>query len=180
MAAFLILTAMAAVLFFRPAPRHNVFELNAGQKLTGTVPEKEPFNDAQTAINWASRKVGEIFALDFLHWDRQLKKLEASFTPAGFLGYQKFLKDEGVIRMLDSQRLNLTCRLNGAPVLTDRNKDKKHPVWQLELPVTMTFHSSNGPVKSQNLEILLEVTKEDPVSKPQALVIRKSLFTPVS
>jgi hypothetical protein len=179
-AVFLILAAAAAVLFFRSGPGNNVFELNAGQRLTGTVPEKEPFNDAQTAINWASRKLGEIFALDFLHWDRQLKKLEASFTPDGFQGYRKFLKDEGVIKMLSSRRLNLTCRLIGAPVLTDRNRDKNHPVWQLELPVTVTYHSSDGPVKSQNLEVLLEVAKEDPVSKPQTLVIRKSLFKPVS
>ncbi|MDR1036265.1 MAG: DotI/IcmL family type IV secretion protein, partial [Deltaproteobacteria bacterium] len=92
----------------------------------------------------------------FLNWRRQLNDVRNEFDPDGFASFVRSLSDGGHITKIERQRLNLTAVMESAPVLVDRAEDKGRQLWKVELPVLVSFQSSEGIISNQRL--LAEIT----------------------
>jgi intracellular multiplication protein IcmL len=159
----------------QPEPKY--FAVTPDLRLLELTPLNEPYISAPTLIDWTSQTVTSALSLDFLHWRRKLMAVKENFSENGFNSFVNSLKNGGHIKKIESDRLNLSCALTGAPVIVNTKMIGSRLTWKLELPVLVSYQSSNGVVASQNLIALVTVQRADTTQKIKGVEIKQIVLS---
>lgn len=91
-----LILALSAGYIFQPSPQS--FAIDPSGKVTKLIPLSEGVG-TEGVVDFVGRTVISSFSIDFLHWETQIGTLAPSFTPGGYISYQKsieLLKDRVV------------------------------------------------------------------------------------
>jgi intracellular multiplication protein IcmL len=158
------------------APRPRYFGVHPDLRLVKPVALNLPHIKTASLVNWTGRILTQSLTLDFAQWSKKLQSLEAQYSPQGFSGLINFLETNGYLQRVIAERLNLNCELIGSPLVTDTRLENKRYVWQLELPVLLTFHSSKGVEGSQKIMATVLVQRTEETFKPLGVEIKEVLL----
>jgi hypothetical protein len=144
----------AWLLFSGPAPVY--FAVTNDMRVQDMPPLGEPAIENRSLGNWAGNVVAKSLSLDFLTWRKTLLDLKGEFDPDGFESYLRSLESGGYLVKVEKKRMSLSCLVEGAPVITNSGPVDGVMTWQMEMPLALSYESSEGLVS--RLNVIAEVS----------------------
>jgi intracellular multiplication protein IcmL len=141
---------------------------------------EEPYINSQGLLNWVGDVITRAMSLDFLQWKRKLMDLRSEFDSQGYQSFVKSLETGGHIEKIVTERLNLSTVLSEAPVIVSQGVLKGKMTWKIEMPIIVTYQSSNGVEATQKLLAEIIVERVNPAVNPKGVVIRQLILGKVT
>ncbi|MDR1037650.1 MAG: DotI/IcmL/TraM family protein, partial [Deltaproteobacteria bacterium] len=159
----------------RPGPVY--FAVTPDMRMAELVPLDEPLMSKPAVLNWAAETVMRAMSLDFLRWEEKLRDVEPDFSPRAYDTLVASLNESGHIAKLVNKRLNMSAVLTGAPVLTDAKKINGKMTWVINLPLELSYQSSEGVVSKGNVKAEVSVERVSTASRPRGVVISQLVLS---
>jgi intracellular multiplication protein IcmL len=153
----------------RPEPRY--YGVTTELKVVEMIPMKEPSFTPKNIGSWTADVVTRALSLDFLYLREKLTDVQNDFSEIGFESYVKSLEQNGHIKKIETEKLNLSCALTGPPVVTNTKGIGREKTWRVEMPVLVSYQTSQGVVANQSLVAEVTVQKADASKKPRGVEI---------
>lgn len=160
---FLILSRPKPV-YFAATPDLRVMEL---------PPLSAPVVSDQAIVNWAAEVVTNALSLDFLQYRQKLMVVRNDFDPEAFTSFVNSLSTTGNLKKILDERLNLSCVVREAPVVTNSGVVGGKMTWKVEMPILLSYQSSKGIVASQNLVAKVLIQRTSTLNNPKGVVIKQ-------
>jgi|GEM_PF-2757903 len=128
-------------------------------------------------LKWANYAVTKTFTYDFQNYNQQFETLKSCYTPAGWESFMEAMKASNNLRATQDEHLFVSASVNGQSQLISSPSNDNQPVWQVRVPVKVTYQNENKEV-SQDLYI--DLTIKTHYSEPRHLGINQIVATPKS
>jgi intracellular multiplication protein IcmL len=174
---FVILAAATSYLAIFPLPS-RYFWVTPELRVLETTPLTESFISPATLVNWTSRSLKEAFSLDYLHLDERLDKLKDNFSDSARTLLVEYLKNNGQLSKIVTEKLVMASELTGAPVIVE-TRPGNPLTWILEAPLTISYHSSTGAITSHKVQAEVEVQRVSANQNPRGVIISRLILRPV-
>lgn len=136
------------------------------------------YQDANFILNWGSRAVLTIYALDYVTWRYTLQSIDGYFTPKGYQDFLVALKVSTNLESIKGNRQVVSASIMAPPKL---NREGQLSVdvpysWDLEMPVTIIYQNSESEVIQQKGMILMRVERASLLRYKEGLAIAQLVF----
>jgi intracellular multiplication protein IcmL len=156
----------------RPDPKY--FASSPDGHIVELLPLTQPSMSDAGILNWVAETTTGTVSLDFLGWREKLTSMRPNYTPEAFKSFVQSLRDAGVIEMIEGKRLNVACVVSRAPVITATGTGKDgRLMWRIEVPLIVSYESSQGIESTQRLLAKVLVRREDTTIAPRGLAIQQ-------
>lgn len=119
----------------------------------------EDSNENAIVLFWAKKAVVGMFDFDFINYRNTLLNLRDYFTAQG---YERFLSafkaSKNLDAVKDGQRVAYAV-ISGPAKVTDSSLLNNRKVWQVEMPVLVTYECPNEEPLKQNLHAIVKITR---------------------
>lgn len=156
-------------LALRP-PVYKYFATDREGRIQQITPIDEPIGSQTEVSTWVANSVVGAYTFDFANWRTQLSAARNNFTTQGWKGFEGALKDSGVLQTVLEKKYVTTAVPTGAPVLINQGVVNGHYAWKFQLPILVTYQSSEKTV-SQNLMVTILVVRQSEMDNPRGLGI---------
>jgi intracellular multiplication protein IcmL len=160
---------------FRPEPKY--FAVTGDLRVMEMPPLSEPAIENRSLGNWAGDVVVRAMSINFLTWRQSLSDLRTEFTDEGYESFLESLKSGGHLEKIIKERLSLSCLVSGAPVITASGNREGVMTWKLEMPLVVSYESSDGVVATQKLLAEVVVQRTLPNLNPKGVVIKQIILS---
>ena len=161
---------------FQPSPKY--FGLSEDLRVIELTPTDEPNITQEKLINWVSETVCRTFTLDFLNYRQTLMDVRSNYHKGAYKSILRSLGESGNLQMIKVKRLVSRATLSGTPVITKEGVVKGHMMWKLELPMLISYESSNGIEATQSIVGSVIARREDERQVPRGLLIYQLVLKP--
>ena len=158
-----------AQFIFQPSPKY--FALSEDLRVIELSPTNEPNITQEKLINWVSETVCRTFTLDFLNYRQTLMDVRPNYHKGAYKSILRSLEGSGNLEMVKVKRLVSRATLSGTPVIVKDGVVKGHMMWKLELPMLVSYESSNGIEATQSVVGSVIVRREDQRQVPRGVLI---------
>lgn len=167
----LILNVALALAFVfysaKPAQKFFFATTDAGQ-LIPLYPTAQPVVTNATVLNWVSKNVPQIYALDFVHYREELNDVQQYFTTAGWSQFQTAFAPQ--LKDILNEKLITTAAITDVPVVTGSGIFDGVYKWQVQVPMVISLQKGDT-VSTQNVLLTIVVDRVNNVSAHQILGI---------
>src|SRR5581483_4748288 len=170
-AGLVIVAGIAWIAVFNQRPPLVIAAKENGQ-IIPIMPLDNPILSDAELRTWAVNAITRSLSMDFQNYRQVLEDVRPYFTNDG---YQSFLETLQRNRILDAIKENvfvMSCVAQAAPVIEGAGLLNGTYSWKIELPVLVTYQSSNNR-ESQNMIATVLVTRASEISHPQGVAIRQ-------
>lgn len=115
------------------------------------TPLDQPHRDNQEISDWLTNVLSQTLTFDAGAYEVSLKEDEQYFTPAGLEQYKKFLNDNNVVKVLESNKFDVRSFVQDLPLLLNEGAVNGSYRWLYEVPV-MVSYMDRGAKDYKNLE----------------------------
>ena len=144
----LVLVMALLLLQNKQVPKPLYFASGADGRLTRLVPLSDAYYSKQQIQTWVSEKVPQLFALDFLHYRKQLSQSQKFFTK---IGWERFMKAfESQIQQLKEQQLMTHASVTDVPFISQELMLKGAYSFRVQVPIMITFSGTSGKDKGKS------------------------------
>ncbi len=163
------LVLVLSFVFYSSKPTQKFFFAvsDAGQ-LIPLYPTVQPVVTNETVLNWVSRNVPSIYALDFIHYREQLDKTQGYFTPEGWSQFQ--VAFAGQLQNIKSEKLITSATQTDIPVVTGTGVFSGVYKWQVQVPMLISLQQGDK-VSTKKVLLTIVVDRVNNVSAHQILGI---------
>lgn len=165
-----------AQFFSRPSAKY--FATDQNLRVVELKPTDQPHISQEKLINWVTETVCRTFTLDFLNYRQTLMDVRPNYSKGAYKSMLNALEDSGNLDMITSKRLVSRATLSGTAVVTKEGVVKGHRMWKLELPMIISYESSNGIEANQNVLGSVIVRREDEREVPRGVLIYQVILKP--
>lgn len=130
----------------------------------------DPIFDNDHVIQWSSRAVSQIFALDFLHWRDQLSTSSSLFTKRGWTYFIDSFKKNNNLSTLQQYKMVSSASITGAPTIVRKGVVNDHYGWTVQVPVMISY-SGSGKDINQPAMVIIKIDRANVVQYPERLAI---------
>lgn len=123
------------------------------------VPLKEISVSPTTLLNWCMVAVTNAYTIDFLNYEKSLDKLSEFFTKNGYQQFKNSLKASGRLKDIIDNKLIASAVVVDSPVILNEGKLGNNYLWDIQLPITITYQGASVDVYKQWLAVNLVVKK---------------------
>jgi intracellular multiplication protein IcmL len=169
LAALVVMSAALLFMATRP-PQNHYFATDRDGRIMPLVPIDRPISSQTDLTNWVANSVAAAYTFDFANWRNELGAAQSNFTRAGWKGFQAALKDSGLLQTVMDSKYVTTAVPKSAPVLLDSGIIEGRYAWKLQMPLLVTFQSSEKTV-SQDLMVNVIVVRQPETEQPRGLGI---------
>ena len=155
----------------RPQPVY--FAVTPDLRVMELPPLSIPVVSDNTIVNWTVDAVTRALSLDFLHYREKLMDSRINFHPEAFNSFVSSLQSSGNLQKIQDERLNLSCVMRQAALVTNSGVVQGRMTWRIEMPILLSYQSSRGIVSSQPLLAQVLVQRASTLSNPRGIVIRQ-------
>ncbi|MGL4208168.1 MAG: DotI/IcmL/TraM family protein [Candidatus Adiutrix sp.] len=158
---------------FMNRPKPSYFAVTNDFKLLEMPALSQPVVSDQAVLNWAANVITETLSLNFLEWRKKLSEVKGDYEKAGFDSLLQSLVKSGNLKKIEDERLNLSCVIREAPIVTNSGLLDGRMTWRLELPILLSYQSSKGIVSTQSLIAKVLVQRTDTAMNPKGIHIKQ-------
>lgn len=151
-------------------PVYKYFATDRDGRIQPITPIDQPIGSEAEVSNWVANAVVRAYTFDFANWRSQLSAARENFTPQGWKGFEAALKDSGVLQTVLEKKYVTTAVPTGAPVLINQGMVEGHYAWRFQMPLLVTYQSSEKTVP-QNLMVNIFVVRQSEMVNPRGLGI---------
>ena len=159
--------------YFNP-PEPQYFATNAQYQIIKWHPLSDPVVDDNYVLQWVTTAVRQSFSLDFIDWRKQLQSASINFTPSGWHWFLTAFKQSGDLDTLVKLNMVSDAVVTGSPVIQKKAVLNGRFVWEIEMPMMITYTSVQKTIR-QPLKITLLVERVSVVDSPYRIAINQFL-----
>lgn len=170
--ALVAVTAIAVLGWtLRPVPTY--FAVTPGFRVRRLVPLDRPVGTTAGLERWAARAVSDTLAIDFVHWRRELARVEGDYTPGAWRALMRRLATSGYLATIRTKSLVASVALGGAPVVVSIGVDPRtHRLTAIvQFPLVITFEGGSGALGTEDLLATVHVVRVPTTVDPSGLAI---------
>lgn len=165
------LTLAGALYFNVSHPKKPVyFPATADWQIIQRSALTDPIYDTDHVIQWSSKAVSQIFALDFLHWREQLSVSSSLFTKRGWTYFIDSFKKNNNLSTLQQFKMVSSAAITGAPTIVRKGVVDNRYGWTVQVPVMISY-SGSGKEINQPAMVVIKVDRANVVQYPERLAI---------
>lgn len=127
-------------------------------------------------LQWTADQVRRAFSQDYIHWRDQLSDVSSSFTPNGWRAFLSAMKSTNNLSTLVQLKMVSNAKVTGAPVIARQLVVGGHYVWDVKLPILVTYQNADKTIPMP-LEVNILVIRMPVQDYPQRIAINN--FIPV-
>lgn len=172
----LIISLSLNLFQFFSKPPHKYFALTNELRVIELTPTEKANLSQEKLLNWAAETVCRTFTFDFLNYRDVLMGVRSNYTSGCFDSIYKSLESSGNLDMILSKRLVTRATLAGTPVIIKEAVIKGHRMWKIEVPIMISYESSQGIEANQSLVGSLIVSREDERKVPRGVAIHQLIL----
>lgn len=162
--------------FARPGAVY--FALTPDLRVVRLAPMNHPLLSDAGVVSWTTRTVVETFSLDFLHWRATLSGVRGRYTSRGFSQLTAAMKKSGNIEQIVNKRMSVNVSPSSAGVVANQGMLNGVYAWKVQVPLAMSYETSQGVVYSQKLIANVMVVRADPRKHPAGIAIVQLVLSP--
>ena len=128
--------------------------------------QAEDSNEHAILLFWASKAVVAMFDLDFINYREIMQSMRQYFTPGG---YEKFLEALDNSKNLDTIKIGKRvafATLRGKARVLQTGSVEGRKVWNVEVPITVTYESPGQETLTQSLFAIMKVARVSTLQSP--------------
>lgn len=163
-----IILVVALLMHGQKEPEKFFFATTGDGQLIPLYPTVMPVVTTATVINWASMNVPNIYSLDFIHYRAQLNTVQQYFTPGGWTQFQAAFASQ--LNEILTNKWIVSAASNGVPVVTGEGVFNGVYMWQLQMPLTISFQQG-ATATTRNVLLTLVIARVNNVAAHQILGI---------
>jgi intracellular multiplication protein IcmL len=169
--AAVILALVATVWFLATRPPQNHYFLTDNEgKIKEITSLDRPVNTLPEVTNWLSSAVTQAYTFSFANYQAELSAARVSFTPNGWKGFEKALKDSGNLKAVIENKYVSTAVPTGAAILISQGIVDGRYAYKFQLPILVTYQSAVQRT-TQNLMVTVIVVRQPETEAPRGLGI---------
>jgi intracellular multiplication protein IcmL len=174
--ALLLIFVLGGFVFYQRVawPKPKYFATTPDGRPIPVVRLDEPlYSDSAVVLDWASRAVLAIYALDYVTWRYTLQSVERYFTPKGYQDFLLALKASTNLEAIKAKRQVVSAAITAPPKL-DRAGQLSANVpysWDVTMPVTITYQNSENEIILQKGTILMRIERASLLRYKEGLAI---------
>lgn len=153
------LTSIIALSLALREDKTSYFAVTPDLRIQELVPLKEPTVTDTGLRDWVARTVSSTLSINFLNWKEQLSSVSDSYTKECFEQVFKNLDASGNLKYVVDKRLSCAAIISKPPVIIQRGLLQGTYVWDLQVPVRVTFESSSRVENAMDWVVSVRVTR---------------------
>ncbi len=165
-----VLLGIAVIYRLAHPPKPLYFPTTPDGRIIQTFPLSKPVVSDDFVLQWATDSVSKAFALDFVHWRHQLSSAEENFTPFGWKGFVKSLKESNNLNTLMDKQLVSNLKITGSPRVARRALIKGRYAWRILVPAMLQFKGAHFNLQMP-MNIALIIVRVPVKNYPQRIAI---------
>lgn len=111
-------------------------------RITPLRPLNEPYLSSRQVLQFAQEASVAAYTFDFVNYRKQLTQISEYFTKDGYSEYIDALSRSN-LDIVTQKKYIVSAVASGAPVLTREGVRKGVYVWEVQLPMSVTYQSSS-------------------------------------
>jgi hypothetical protein len=117
-----------------------------------SVPLDQPHKPSNQIGDWVTMAVSEAMTFGDSDYKTTLEKISNHFTPEGKAQFMAFLEENSLIRVLESQKFNVSGFVQEAPLLLNEGGVDGSYRWLYQVPVMISYIDRNSKGYKDKLE----------------------------
>lgn len=178
LAALLAGSLIANIVQSLTRPSAIYFAITPDLRVIRLAPLTKPLVSDSAVITWTSKTVVSTFSLDFLHWRSTLSRVRGLYTEKGFSHLVAAMKQSGTISQIVRKRMSVSVSPSSAGVIANQGILDGVYAWKVQVPITLSYETSEGVVYTQNLIANVMVVRADPRKHPSGVAIIQLVLSP--
>ena len=171
-----ILVIIAGSIAIITKPDTMYFAVDPEGKIIQVDPVNHPMLTNTELNNWIARSVSEALSMDFINLSDDLAASQELFTPDGFDAFIRALDDSGNLDSIRHNRYVVTSNVTGAPVIINEGERGGRYMWQVRVPVAVTYHAGSS-TRSQTFDVVALVVRVDPSINKNGVAFHQIRFS---
>ncbi len=158
---FVISILVVLLIFFLQYTRsqeHYYATSSAGRNIP-MQPLKEFNVSPRSLLNWSMVAVTNAYTMDFVNYDKSLKQVSDFFTKNGYEKFMQSLNASGRLQDIIANKLIASAVVVDSPIILREGKVGNSYLWEIQLPIAITYQGASVQVYKQWLAVNLVIKK---------------------
>lgn len=139
------------------------YALRSSGEFYGSTPKKVDFQlqplprpnvSTQALLSWATLAATATFTIDFVNYEKNIANLKDYFTKRGYDSFLNALSENKTLVTINEKKLVLSAVPIGPAVVAGEYEENDVHVWNIEVPITVTYLSVSAEEKQEKLVTL--------------------------
>ncbi len=152
---------LMGVIFFQQysRPAESYYSTSKSGINTPMQPLQEINVSSRSLLNWAMVAVTNAYTLDFVNYEKSLQQISEFFTKTGYEKFQKSIDASGRLKGIISNKLLASAVVVDSPIVLREGKVGNTYLWEIQLPIAISYQGASVQVYKQWLAVNLVVKK---------------------
>lgn len=173
LSSLLFVSFLFNIIQFVTEPKPNYFAVTRDLRVQKLTSLEEPYVTQSGLLNWVSNTVTDTLNFDFNDWRKSFMEVRNNYTEKAFEELVTSLKESGILDLVRQKRLVLSSVLQKTPVITAKGMYQGKMAWKIEVPVLLSYESSEGVENTQNLIADILVHRVPVTEHPRGIKINQ-------
>ncbi|UTC24404.1 type IVB secretion system apparatus protein IcmL/DotI [Candidatus Comchoanobacter bicostacola] len=157
------------------APDPYFFATSTDGRIIPVQPLDEPGRSPAELLNWASQAALRIYAYDYVNYKDDLQSVSSMFTGSGWASFQKSLTDSRILKAVLANKLVMSAKLTGSPVITMQGLRQGRYLWKVEMPLLIKQQGQSTAAFPVKLDMIIQ--RVSTVNNPEGIAIESIIVT---
>jgi len=159
-----------------PQPQQAATPMSATEQ-TPAQQASTPTTMDSKVIQFSENAAVTTFSYDYKNYQDSLDKMEPFFTKNGWISFNKALKQSNNLQVIQKEKLSVSATLSGKSQVTHHNNGSDKELWQVQVPIQVTYKNEKNDQIQQDLVIRLSITKVDTTKNSNGMGIDQFVAT---
>lgn len=144
----LVASSIGTVWLASKSTQYRYLLTDASGTLLQMVPLDRPNMTDEQVLTWGTDAITRLYTFDFLNYKRQFQRAQNDITVTGWRWFEDSMIRSGNFGAIRNNQFVTTAHPNGPAQITDRGllrdpvSGQSRYVWTVEIPITITYQSS--------------------------------------
>lgn len=140
-------------------PQESYFATSVVGKNIPMQPLKEINVSPRSLLNWSMVAVTNAYTMDFVNYEKSLEQISDFFTKTGYAKFRQSLIASGRLQDIIDNKLIASAVVVDSPIILREGKIGNSYLWEIQLPVAITYQGASVQVYKQWLAVNLLIKK---------------------
>ncbi len=140
-------------------PTESYFVTSLTGKKIPIEPLKEINVSPRSLLNWSMVAVTNAYTMDFQNYNKSLEQISEFFTKSGYDKFKQSLDASGRLKDIIDNKLLASAVIVDSPIILREGAVGSNYLWEIQLPVAITYQGASVQVYKQWLAVTLLVKK---------------------
>lgn len=157
-------------------PQAIYFPTTPEGKLIANTPVSVESSTEPEVVAWAEKVAKSVFDFDYVNYRQSLQDLRQYFTAKGHAEYLAALEASTNMEAVKTNRQVVSAEINGQTEIFKKGLESGFFVWQLTVPLLITYENSAGKLLRQNVQATMVIVRGSMLEYPSGLSVHQMIL----